>query len=141
MKKYITALMLITALTGCDHANKMVEQAKDAASTAADSIQKQVDAVDLSKFNVEQFGHASDSVKKLTQSVADSLNIDFNNMDAVTKAKDKIANAYSCLSDLSSESTAEKFMNNISASLKSKEAESLIDKGIEKAKAGYKCVM
>ena len=141
MKKYIIAVMLVATLSGCDNANKMIEQVKDTANSAVDSIQKHIESVDLSKLNLDQFGDAAGSAKKLTESINQALNVDFGNIDAVAKAKEHIANAYSCLVDVSSESTAEKLMNKISASLNDKDAESLIEKGIQKAKDGYKCIM
>lgn len=140
MKKLVSALMFVTALTACDDSNKTIEHAKNLVNTAADSIQKQMESVDLSQLNLDQFGDATESAKKLTESINEALNVDFGDIDAVNKAKEHITNAYSCLVDLSSESSAEKLLNKVKTSLGDKNVESLIEKSIEKARSGYKCV-
>lgn len=132
--------MFVTALTACDDSNKTIEHAKNLVNTAADSIQKQMESVDLSQLNLDQFGDATESAKKLTESINEALNVDFGDIDAVNKAKEHITNAYSCLVDLSSESSAEKLLNKVKTSLGDKNVESLIEKSIEKARSGYKCV-
>lgn len=141
MKKYITALMLVTALSGCDDATKVIDQAQESANKAVDSLQEKMDSVDLSKLNLDDLGEAAASAKELASSVDEALNVDFNDSEALAEVKDHIANAYSCLVDASSESTAEKLLNKVLATISNEEAQSLIEKGIDKAKEAKECVM
>ncbi|KII76434.1 lipoprotein [Vibrio renipiscarius] len=141
MKKYLTALMLVAALTGCDDASKAIEQAQDAANDAVDSLQEKIESVDLNALNLDQFGEAADSAEKLAESVQAALEADFSNPQALNDVKEHIANAYSCLVDVSSESAAEKLMDKVMESISNEEAQSLIERGVEKAKEAQECVM
>lgn len=141
MKKYFTALMLVTALTGCDDASKAIEQAQDAANDAVDSLQEKIESVDLESLNLDQFGEAAESAEKLAESVQEALTVDFADQNALTEAKEHIANAYACLVDVSSESTAEKLMNKVMETISNQEAQSLIERSIDKAKEAQECVM
>jgi hypothetical protein len=75
----------------------------------------------MGQLNLEQFGDSAKSAKVLASSIEEALNVDFSDPDAIVEVKEHIANAYRCLIDISSES--------------------LIEKGIEKAKAVQKCVL
>ena len=141
MKKYLTALMLVTALAGCDDASKVIEKAQDAANDAVDSLQEQIESVDLSALNLNQFGDAADSAQELAESVQQALTVDFNDQQALAEVKDHIANAYRCLVDVSSESTAEKLMTKVMETISNQEAQSLIEKGIDKAQEAQECIM
>lgn len=141
MKRYITAIMLVTALSGCDDATKAIDQAQEAANKAVDSVQEKVGSLDLGQLNLEQFGEAAESAKQLASSVEEALNADFSDPAALTEVKDHIANAYSCLVDASSEASAEKLLEKVMATINSEQALSLIENGIEKAKAAQECVM
>ncbi len=63
MKKSITALMLVAALTGCDEANKAIDKAQEAATKAVDSVQEQIESVDLSELNIESLQGATESAR------------------------------------------------------------------------------
>ena len=141
MKKYVTALVLVAALAGCEDATKAIDQAQEAANKAVDTIQEQMESVDLSKLNLDQFGDATESAKEFALSVEEALNADFTNPEALTQVKENIANTYACLVDATSESTAEKLMDKVLATITNQEAQSLVEKGIEKAKSAQKCVM
>ncbi|MCG7499714.1 hypothetical protein MHO82_22880 [Vibrio sp. Of7-15] len=141
MKRYITAIMLVTALSGCDDATKAIDQAQEAANKAVDSVQEKMGSLDLGQLNLEQFGEAAESAKQLATSVEEALNADFSDPAALTEVKDHIANAYSCLVDASSEASAEKLLEKVMATINSEQALSLIENGIEKAKAAQECVM
>ena len=137
MKNYISAFILITVLSACEDATNTIEQAQE----AVDSIKDKIDSIDMDQLNLEQFGDATKSAKVLASSIEEALNVDFSDPHAIVEVKEHIANAYRCLIDVSSESSAEKFMNKVMASINNEEAESLIEKGIEKAKAVQKCVL
>ncbi len=141
MKKIITALVLVTALTGCEDATNAIEEAQQAANKAVDSLQAQMESVDLSELNLDKFGEAAESAKELAASVEEALNADFTNPEALTEVKDHIANAYRCFVDVSSESTAEQLMDKVMSSIGNEEALSLIEKGVQKAESLGECVM
>ena len=141
MKKNIAALLLVTFLSGCDDASQAIEQAQAAANKAVDSIQEKIESVDIIALNLEDFGNAAESATTLALSVQEALNTDFSDPEALTAANEHIANAYNCLVDASSESTAEKLMDKLMATISSEEAQSLIEQGIEKAKSAKECVM
>ena len=141
MKKYIPALMLVTVLAGCDDASKVIDQAQDAANKAVDTVQEKMQSVDLSKVNLDQFGNAADSAKALAASVEEALNANFSDPEVLDEVQAKVANAYSCLVDASSESTAEELMNTVMATISNAEAQTLIEKGIAKAEATQECIM
>lgn len=141
MNKYITAIILVAALSGCEDATKALDQAQEAANQAVDSVQEKMSEIDLGNLNLEQFGDATESAKELAASVQEALDVDLSDQGALAEAKDNIANAYSCLVDASSESTAEKLMNKVLSTIGSEETKSLIEKSIEKAKAAKECVM
>ncbi|MGF1909495.1 lipoprotein [Vibrio kasasachensis] len=141
MKRYVTALVLVAALAGCEDATKAIDQAQEAANKAVDTIQEQMESVDLSKLNLDQFGDATESAKEFALSVEEALNADFTNPEALTQMKENIANTYACLVDATSESTAEKLLDKVLATISNQEAQSLVEKGIEKAKSAQKCVM
>ncbi|MGR5131060.1 hypothetical protein [Vibrio alfacsensis] len=145
MKKTISTMIMTIALFGCEDATKAIDQAQEAANKAVDSVQEQIDTiqdhVDSLDFNLEQFGDAAESAQALSESVEEALNVDFNDPEALIEVRNDIANAYSCLVEASSESTVEKVMDNVLASMSNDEAKSLIEKGIEKAKKASECVM
>ncbi|MGF1723461.1 hypothetical protein [Photobacterium nomapromontoriensis] len=141
MKKYITALLLVTALAGCDDASKAIDQAQEAANKAVDTMQDKMNSVDLTQLKLDQLGDAAGSAKELASSVEEALNVNFSDPAALTEVKEHIANAYSCLVDASSESTAERLMDKVMATVSNEEAQSLIEKAIAKAKEAQECVM
>jgi len=141
MKKYVIALAFVAALSGCEDATKAIDQAQEAANNAVDSIQEKIESVDLSQLNLDQFGDATESAKEFAFSVEEALNADFSNPEALTQVKENIANTYACLVDATSESTAEKLMDKVLATISNEQAQSLVEKGIEKAKAAQECVM
>lgn len=106
MKKSITALMLVAALTGCDEANKAIDNAQEAATKAVESVQEKIDSVDLSELNAEM-GEAAESAKELAASLKEAVDVDFTDQSALQEVSDQIANSYACLVDATSESTAE----------------------------------
>ena len=55
--------------------------------------------------------------------------------------KAHISNAYSCLVAASSESTAENVVDKVMATISNENAESLIEKGVERAQDMTECVM
>ena len=133
--------MLVTVLAGCDDASKVIDQAQDAANKAVDTVQEKMQSVDLSKVNLAKFGNAADSAKALAASVEEALNANFSDPEVLDKVQAKVANAYSCLVDASSESTAEELMNTVMATISNEKAQTLIEKGIAKAKAAQECIM
>ncbi|WP_394209579.1 hypothetical protein [Enterovibrio calviensis] len=141
MKKSITAIVLLMALSGCEDATKIIDQAQEAANQAVDGLQENVESVDLSQLNLDQFGEAAGSAQALAASIQEAANADLADPTALVEVREQIANAYSCLVDATSESTAEKLLNSVLSSIGSEDALSVIDNGIEKAKAAQECVM
>ncbi|MBV7296964.1 hypothetical protein [Enterovibrio paralichthyis] len=141
MKKSITALMLVAALTGCDEANKAIDKAQEAATKAVDSVQEQIESVDLSELNIESLQGATESAQELAESLKEAVDVDFTDTSALQEVSDQIANSYACLVDATSESTAEKMLNKFMAVIGNEESQSLIEKAIDKAKAAQECVM
>lgn len=140
MKKSITALMLVAALTGCDEANKAIDNAQEAATKAVESVQEKIDSVDLSELNAEM-GEAAESAKELAASLKEAVDVDFTDQSALQEVSDQIANSYACLVDATSESTAEKLLTKFMAAIGNEDSQSVIDKAIEKAKDAKACVM
>ncbi|MEZ8140548.1 hypothetical protein [Enterovibrio sp. FF113] len=141
MKKSITTIVLLMALSGCEDATKIIDQAQEAANQAVDGLQENVESVDLSQLSLDQFGDAAGSAQALAASIQEAADADFADPTALVEVREHIANAYSCLVDATSESTAEKLLNSVLSSISSEDALSVIDNGIEKAKAAQECVM
>ncbi|WP_394201428.1 lipoprotein [Shewanella waksmanii] len=146
MKKLLLATVAIVALAGCEDAAKAIDDAQEAANKAVDSVQEKVASLDLEQinfddFNLDQFGEAADRAKELVATVQEALESDFANPQAVTEAKEHVANAYRCLVDASSESTAEKVINELTASITDEQAKTFIERSVEKADEVKECVM
>ncbi|NRB70123.1 MAG: hypothetical protein HRU48_22710 [Vibrio sp.] len=141
MKKMLTVIMVLGALVGCDEATQAIEQAQDIANKAVGDIQQQVESFNLEQLNPEHLGGAAQAAQVMAASVEQALTVDFSNPEALTDVKERIANAYSCLVASSSESTASDLMDKLISSVTSKDAVSLIEKGIEQATTAQTCVM
>ncbi|WP_070965110.1 hypothetical protein [Vibrio sonorensis] len=141
MKKNVFASVLAIALMGCEDATKMIDQAQEAANKAVDSVQEKVESVDLAGIDLGQFGDAAESAQALTESIDELLNADFGDPLALAQVTDQFANAYQCLIDATTESSAEKIVNKVLESIGNPDAQSLIEKGIEKAQQAQSCVM
>ncbi|PMN94483.1 hypothetical protein [Enterovibrio norvegicus] len=141
MKKVIASVAIVLALSGCEEANKAIDQAQEAANSAVDSIQDKVDSVDFSELNVDAFGGAAESAQEFAASVEEALSADLTNAAVFEDMQDKVANSYACLVDATSESTAEKLLNQFMSAIGNEDNRSLIEKGVEKAKAAQECVM
>jgi len=134
-------LLFSIVLVGCEDANEAIDKAQDAANKAVDIAQSKLESVDFSELNIEQFGDAAVSATEFAESIDEALNADYSNPEALIEVKEHIANAYSCLVEASSESTAEGLVNKVMATLSNEQAQSLIEKGIERAKDMQECVM
>jgi cysteinyl-tRNA synthetase len=140
-KKLLMPLLFTVALVGCDDASEAIDNAQDAANKAVDMAQSKLESVDLDVLNIEQFGDAADSATEFAESIDEALNADYSNPKALVEVQEHIANAYSCLIEASSESSAEKLMNKVMSTISNQEVQSLIEKGIESAKEMQACVM
>ncbi|MGR6839178.1 hypothetical protein ACU5DF_08675 [Aliivibrio wodanis] len=140
-KKLLLPLLFSIVLVGCEDANEAIDKAQDAANKAVDIAQSKLESVDFSELNIEQFGDAAVSATEFAESIDEALNADYSNPEALIEVKEHIANAYSCLVEASSESTAEGLVNKVMATLSNEQAQSLIEKGIERAKDMQECVM
>ncbi|WP_104398881.1 hypothetical protein [Vibrio penaeicida] len=141
MKKSLTALVITLALVGCEDAANAIDQAQEAANSAVDNFQEELDFSNFADLDLEQFGSATESVQALTSAIEQITNMDFNDSEALTQATEHVSNAYSCLVDASSESTAEKLIEKIMGSIANQDALTLIEEGVEKAKAAQECVI
>lgn len=141
MKKYLPALLILTLLSGCEDASKTFDKAKDAVNQAIDSVQTKINAIDANDLNLDKLGEAANAAKAFALSVKESLVLDFNDKNAIEKAQQHIANAYKCLVDASSESTAENLMNEIMAKLNNENVQNLLKKSAEAAKQVKDCVI
>ncbi|MDD9179429.1 MULTISPECIES: hypothetical protein [Aliivibrio] len=140
-KKLLAPLLFSVVLMGCDDASEAIDKAQEAANKAVDMAQEKLESVDLEAINIEQFGDAASSVSELAESIDEALNADYSNPEALVEIQEHIANAYSCLVEASSESSAEKLVNKVMSTISNQEAQSLIEKGIESAKEMQACVM
>ncbi|RYU69590.1 hypothetical protein ERW51_06075 [Aliivibrio finisterrensis] len=140
-KKLLVPLLFSVALMGCDDASEAIDKAQEAANKAVDMAQEKLESVDLEALNIEQFGDATSSVSEFAESIDEALNADFSNPEALVEIQEHIANAYSCLVEASSESSAEKLVNKVMSTISNQEAQSLIEKGVESAKEMQACVM
>ncbi|GLR75006.1 hypothetical protein [Aliivibrio sifiae] len=140
-KKLLVPLLFTVVLAGCDDASEAIDKAQDAANKAVDMAQSKLESVDLSVLNIEQFGDAADSATEFAESVDEALNADYSNPKALTEIQEHIANAYSCLVEASSESSAEKLVNKVMSTISNEDAHSLIEKGVDSAKEMQECVM
>ncbi|RXJ74155.1 hypothetical protein CS022_05930 [Veronia nyctiphanis] len=140
MKKPLSIVALIVALAGCEDANKMIDQAQQVANDAVDTVQAKMETVDLSGLNLDHLTDASESAASLLISVENIMNTDFGNPADLLNTTNDIANSYSCLVEVSSESTADQVINSIVSNISNPDIIALIDKGIEKAKEVEVCV-
>ncbi|MGF1899950.1 hypothetical protein [Aliivibrio sifiae] len=140
-KKLLVPLLFTVVLAGCDDASEAIDKAQDAANKAVDMAQSKLESVDLSVLNIEQFGDAADSATEFAESIDEALNADYSNPKALTEIQEHIANAYSCLVEASSESSAEKLVNKVMSTISNEDAHSLIEKGVDSAKEMQECVM
>ncbi len=140
-KKLLVPLLFTVVLAGCDDASEAIDKAQDAANKAVDMAQSKLESVDLSVLNIEQFGDAADSATEFAESIDEALNADYSNPKALTEIQEHIANAYSCLVEASSESSAEKLVNKVMSTISNEDAHSLIEKGVDSAKEIQECVM
>lgn len=140
-KKLLLPLLFSIVLVGCEDANEAIDKAQDAANKAVDIAQSKLESVDFSELNIEQFGDAAVSATEFSESIDEALNADYSNPEALIEVKEHIANAYSCLIEASSESTAEGLVNKVMATISNEQAQSLIEKGVERAQDMQECVM
>ncbi|WP_371185092.1 hypothetical protein [Thalassotalea maritima] len=149
MKHYIVAFTLIALLTACDTANKAVDKAQEAATdaveTASDVVESVQEAVesfefDLDQFNLDQFGSATEQAKAFVLSAQEAVNVDFDDADAVATVKDKIANAYSCLVQASSDMEASELISTLIEKVKNEDAVTLIQQAVEKGASLTECM-
>lgn len=134
-------MLFSIVLVGCEDANEAIDKAQDAANKAVDIAQSKLESVDFSELNIEQFGDAAVSATEFSESIDEALNADYSNPEALIEVKEHIANAYSCLVEASSESTAEGLVNKVMATISNEQAQSLIEKGVERAQDMQECVM
>lgn len=134
-------LILMTALVGCDDASKAIDEAKAAANKAVDSLQQKADSFDLNNLNLEVFGNATQKAQEFAQSIESLVNTDFTDHQAVAAATEKVSNSYSCLVDVSSETTAENLLDKIVSSIKNDQVLAIIEKGVAQAKNAKECIM
>lgn len=141
MKNSLIALVVTFALVGCEDAANAIDQAQEAANSAVDSFQEELDFSNFADLDLEQFGSAAESAQALTSAIEKITNMDFNDSDALAQATEHISNAYSCLVDASSESTAEKLIDKVMGTIANQDMLTLIEEGVEKAKAAQECVI
>lgn len=141
MKKNILMMVLLATLMGCEDASKAIDKAQEAANNAVDSIQEQVESFDLEELDLDKFGDAAASAQALATSIEEALDVDYSNPEALVEVRDHIANAYNCLVDATSESSAEQLLNKVMETIGNEQTESLIDKAIDQAKEAKECVM
>ena len=140
MKRSVILMTVALVLVVCEDANKMIDQAQQAANDAVDSVQSQVESLNLEQLNLEQFGDAKQSAQEFTASLEEIISLDYTDPLAISQATDKFANAYQCLVDATSTSSAEKLLNGFLESIGSAQAESLIEQGLAKAEQAQSCV-
>ena len=136
MKKSLITVLLATSLFACEDATKAVDKAQAAANAAIDSMQEKIGNIDLS-----QFGAAAESAKALTQEIQKALDVDLSDTSALEDIQGNIANAYSCLVEATSESSVDKFVNKVLATISDEQKKSFIEQSIEKAEKAKNCVM
>lgn len=141
MKKTLMVLIMMTALVGCDDATKAIDEAKAAANEAVDSLQQKVDSFDLNNLNLEVFGDATQKAQEFAQSIESLVHTDFTDHQAVAAATEKVSNSYSCLVEVSSETTAENLLDKIVSSIKNDQVLAIIEKGVVQAKNAKECIM
>lgn len=129
-------------LSGCDSANQMVDKAQETANQKAELFQNKIEG-----FNFENLGLNSDFLKnapepvlQMTSTVSDAMNADLTNIAEADSLKARISNAYSCLVDASSVSTAQDVMKTLLENITSMDIRQLIESGIEEGKKYQECV-
>ncbi|MBF4336844.1 hypothetical protein [Vibrio anguillarum] len=141
MKKTLMVLIMMTALVGCDDASKAIDEVKAAANKAVDSLQQKADSFDLNNLNLEVFGDATQKAQEFAQSIESLVHTDFTDHQAVAAATEKVSNSYSCLVEVSSETTAENLLDKIVSSIKNDQVLAIIEKGVVQAKNAKECIM
>jgi len=140
MKKFLITLACVIVLTGCDSANQMIDKAQDAANQKAVELQNKLEAVDINGLNLELLKNSPQLASQLSASINDALTVDFTSPEAMTAVKNKIANAYSCLAEASSATTAQEVMDKLLANINNSDVKTLIDSGVQKAQSYQSCV-
>lgn len=140
MKKAMIAITMTFALAGCDDATKMIDQAQQAANSAVDTMQAQVESFEIEGLSLAQFGSAAQSAEELTASFEELMSLDVTDSQAITQATDTFANAYRCLVEATSVSSADQLLNTIMSSVGSAQAQSLLEQGLAKAQQAQTCV-
>lgn len=166
MKKTIFAVMMTVALFGCDEANKTVDSAQEAATEAAESVQETAseamdtveetasDAMDSAQdaasdmadsmtdsFDYDQFAATSPQAKSFSDSIQAAMDVDFSDPQAVDSVTNRVANAYKCYVESTSESEAQSTLSSILSSLSNGDVKSLIQTAIDNAALITQCVM
>ncbi len=140
MKKYISAVMILMLLAGCEDAAKAIDKAQEITNNTIDSLQEKTESLNINDFSVNKINEVTESGKSLIISIEKALTADFTDQAVLAEIKESISNAYSCLIEASSESSAQKIMDKLTAKVSSESVKSLIDSSIEKAKEVQKCV-
>lgn len=141
MKKPIVTVLFLLSLSACEDASKTIDKAQASANKAVDSLQEKMETLDLNALNLEQFGDATNATKALIESIEEALHVDFDNSQAIEDAKKHISQAYRCVVDATSESTAQQLINKIKATISDEDVVTLIERGVNKAKAASACVI
>ncbi|WP_325894627.1 hypothetical protein [Grimontia sp. NTOU-MAR1] len=141
MKKTIVSAAIVFALVGCEEANEVIDKAQEVANSAVDSIKDNMDSVGLSELNLDSLEDATAYMKEFTDSMQEALTADLSNAEVVADVQEKVARSYACLVNATSESTAEKLLNKFMSAIGNEDTQSLIEKGVEKAKAAKECVV
>ncbi len=154
--------MITVALFGCDQANKTVDNAQEAATeaaeavkdTASDAMDSASDAMDnvqdaasdmadsmTDTFDFDQFSATSPEAETFSDAIQEAMDVDFSDQQAVDSVTSRVANAYQCYVQSTSEAEAQSTINSILSSLSSGDVKSLIQTAIANAKTITECVM
>lgn len=133
-----------TASDAMDSASDAMDNVEEAASDAMDSAQDAAsDMADsmTDSFDYDQFAATSPQAKSFSDSIQAAMDVDFSDPQAVDSVTNRVANAYKCYVESTSESEAQSTLSSILSSLSNGDVKSLIQTAIDNAALITQCVM
>ncbi len=133
-----------TASDAMDSASEAMDNVEEAASDAMDSAQEAAsDAANAmsGSFDYDQFAATSPEAKTFSDSIQSAMDVDFSDPQAVDSVTNRVANAYKCYVESTSEAEAQSTISSILSSLSNGDVRSLIQTAIDNAKYIGQCVM
>lgn len=140
MKTILITLTGLMALTACDSANQMIDKAQETANQKVETLQTKLETIDINGINLDLLKQSPELAAQLTESINQALQVDLTNLTEVEAVKAKVANAYACLVEVSSKTTAEEVINTLMQNISNAEVATLIETVVNQTSTTMACV-